>query len=94
MYVRGITILPREDSVMEKGLKKLIKGPCPLKDMATAWELSIKYFQYDQRSLRLSAFTVFGHLSAVATGVCLFVVVEEELRLFATGWLDRRSATR
>ena len=39
MYVRGITILPREDSVMKKGLKKLIKGPCPLKDMATAWEL-------------------------------------------------------
>ena len=39
MYVRGITIMPREDSVMGKGLKKLIKGPCPLKDMATAWEL-------------------------------------------------------
>ena len=43
MYVRGITILPREDSVMEKGLKKLIKGPCPLKDMATAWELKKVY---------------------------------------------------
>ena len=40
MYVRGITILPREDLVMGKGLKKLIKGPCPLKDMATAWELN------------------------------------------------------
>ena len=41
MYVRGITILPREDSVIEKGLKKLIKGPYSLKDMATAWELTI-----------------------------------------------------
>ena len=40
MYERGITILPREDSVMGKGLKKLIKGPCPLEDMATAWELN------------------------------------------------------
>ena len=40
MNLRGITILPREDSVMGKGLKKLIKGPCPLEDMATAWELS------------------------------------------------------
>ena len=40
MYVRGITILPREDSVMGKGLKKLIKGQCPLRDMATAWELT------------------------------------------------------
>ena len=39
MFKREITILPREDSVMEKGLKKLIKGPCPLRDMATAWEL-------------------------------------------------------
>ena len=39
MNLRGITILPREDSVMGKGLKKLIKGPCPLEDMATAWEL-------------------------------------------------------
>ena len=26
MYVRGITILPREDSVMGKGLKKTHKG--------------------------------------------------------------------
>ena len=40
MYVRGITILPREDSVMGKGLKKLIKVQCPLRDMATAWELN------------------------------------------------------
>ena len=39
MYVLGITILPREDSVMGKGLKKLIKGQYPLRDMATAWEL-------------------------------------------------------
>ena len=29
MYVRGITILPQEDLVMRKGLKKLIKGQCP-----------------------------------------------------------------
>ena len=43
MYVRGIIILPREDSVMEKGLKKLIKGQCPLRDMATAWELKLKF---------------------------------------------------
>ena len=42
MYARGITILPREDSVMGKSLKKLIKGQCPLRDMATAWELSQK----------------------------------------------------
>ena len=41
MNLRGITILPREDSVMKKGLKKLIKGPCPLEDMATAWELNL-----------------------------------------------------
>ena len=27
MNLRAITILPREDSVMRKGLKKLIKGP-------------------------------------------------------------------
>jgi len=40
MYERGITILPREDSASEKGLKKLIKGQCPLLDMATAWELN------------------------------------------------------
>ena len=42
MYVRGITILPREDSVMGKGLKKFIKEQCPLGDMATAWELNSK----------------------------------------------------
>ena len=44
IYVRGITILLREDSVMEKGLKKLIKGQCPLRDIATAWELRVKFF--------------------------------------------------
>ena len=47
MYVRGITIFPRDDSVMGKGLKKLIKGLCPLRDMATAspsaWELKIPF---------------------------------------------------
>ena len=41
MYVRGIMILPREDLVMGKGLKKLMKGQCPSRDMATAWELRI-----------------------------------------------------
>ena len=30
IYVQGITILPREDSVIEKGLKKLIKGAMSL----------------------------------------------------------------
>ena len=50
MYVRGITILPREDSVLGKGLKKLIKGQCPLRDMATAWELIILIYQ----NLRIS----------------------------------------
>ena len=40
MYARGITILPREDLVMGKGLIKVIKGQCPLRDMATAWELN------------------------------------------------------
>ena len=39
MYVKGIIILTREDSVTGKGLKKVIKGQCPLRDMATAWEL-------------------------------------------------------
>ena len=39
MYVRGITILSREDSVIGKGLKKFIKEQCPLEDMATVWEL-------------------------------------------------------
>ena len=39
MYLRGITILPWEDSVLEKGRKKLIKGQCPLRDIATAWDL-------------------------------------------------------
>ena len=28
MYEKGITILSREDLVIEKGLKKLIKGQC------------------------------------------------------------------
>ena len=51
MYVRDITILPREDSVMEKGLKKLIKGQCPLRDMATAWELRYKFRKMTTRSL-------------------------------------------
>ena len=53
MYVRGITILPREDSVMEKGLKKLIKGPCPLEDMATAWELILFYMSYSLLRVRI-----------------------------------------
>ena len=35
-------ILPREDSFMGNGLKKLIKGHCPLREMATAWELKSK----------------------------------------------------
>ena len=59
MYVRGITILPREDSVMGKSLKKLIKGQCPLRDMATAWELSL--------GLELYILKIMGIFVAVET---------------------------
>ena len=63
MYVRGITILPREDSVMGKGLKKLIKGPCPLEDMATAWELINKSIQPAQCPIVSGRFFPYMHIS-------------------------------
>ena len=78
MYVRGITILPREDSVIEKGLKKLIKGPCPLKDMATAWELKSSRYTLVQK------FATKGHLWSRGSGPGVGIGLGRPTQRFST----------
>ena len=43
MYERGITILSREDFVMEKGLKKFIKEQCVAAEHGDGVEVNIPF---------------------------------------------------
>ena len=46
MYERGIMILSREDLVMEKGLKKLIKEQCTAADHSDGVGVKVGYELY------------------------------------------------